>query len=596
MPDIIRLLPDHIANQIAAGEVIQRPASVVKELLENAIDAEATKVKVIIKDSGKSLIQVIDNGKGMTSTDARLSLERHATSKIEKAEDLFAIKTKGFRGEALASIASVAQLEMKTRQADDELGTRILVTASKIDIQEPVASLVGTDVAIKKLFFNIPARRKFLKSDVAEFRQILMEFNRIALAHPDIHLELHHNEKLIVQLPAEGHLKRIIGVLGKGLQDKLIKIEEDTEIVQVRGFIGTAESAKSQRGDQYLFINNRFFKSPYFNHAITSAYSNLIQDGKFPIYVMYLTVDPAQIDVNVHPTKQEIKFEDDRSIYNYLKVSVRHGLAKHHMIPIMDFEQPTPAFLRGSPNLSSAPGSSSSKGGYISPIDPVHRPIGWEAVFEGVKERSPNEQQPQMSSLMGGEMGMKEVPPSSKTFQGYIVRSTPEGLMLIDQRAAHIRVLYEDFLQRMSIDKAPSQGMLFPKTIELTATEASIMDAIIDDINNMGFDIAPFGQRTYVLHGVPAFHEMIEMHEGTIKNILHELGNETYSGTEIAEKLAEASARSAAISFDKKLSDVETKHLVEQLFACELPDRTPSGQLCYVILPREEIDKKFKKR
>ncbi|MCL4168500.1 UNVERIFIED_CONTAM: hypothetical protein GTU68_023896, partial [Idotea baltica] len=333
MPDIIRLLPDHIANQIAAGEVIQRPASVAKELLENAIDAGATKIKLIVKDAGKSLIQVIDNGKGMTSTDARLSLERHATSKIKSAEDLFAINTKGFRGEALASIASVAQLEMKTKQAKDELGTRLLITGSKIDVQEPVAALTGTDIAVKKLFFNIPARRKFLKSDNVEFRHIFSEFNNVALAHPEIQFELHHNDKLMLNLAAETDLKRVVGILGKGYKDKLILIEESTEIVDIRGYIGTAESAKKTRGDQFLFINGRYFKSHYFHHAIVGAYSNLIQEGKVPSYVLHLKVDPAQIDVNVHPTKQEIKFEDDRAIYNYIKVATRHGLARHHMIP-----------------------------------------------------------------------------------------------------------------------------------------------------------------------------------------------------------------------------------------------------------------------
>ncbi len=592
MPDIIRLLPDHIANQIAAGEVIQRPASVVKELLENALDAGASKIKVIIKDSGKSLIQVIDNGLGMTPTDARMSLERHATSKIEKAEDLFAIQTKGFRGEALASIASVAQVELKTRQEPDELGTRLLITASKVDVQEPVAAMVGTDIAVKKLFFNIPARRKFLKSDTAEFRNIFIEFNRIALAHPQIQFELHHNEKLILQLPFETDLKRVIGVLGKSYQDKLILIEEETEIVQIKGFVGTAESARSRRDDQFLFINDRFFKSAYFNHAIVSAYSNLIQDGKYPSYVMHLKVDPAHIDVNVHPTKQEVKFEDDRAIYNYLKVAVRHSLARHHMIPIMDFE-PTPAILRTDPLVQ----PTSSKGSFSPPIDPTHRPVGWESVFEGLEKKGQEtDQSGRTPTFSDDDMGISSVPASSRTFHGYIVRSTANGLMLIDQRAAHIRILYEDFLRRMNLEKPPTQGLIFPKTIELSPVEAPIMDAIIDDLNRLGFDIAPFGQQTYVLHGVPAFHQLIELNETTVRTILSELASETYSGTEIAEKLAESSARSSAISFDKNLSDEEIKHLVEQLFSCALPDRTPSGQMCYVILPREEIDKKFKKR
>ena len=592
MPDIIRLLPDHIANQIAAGEVIQRPASVVKELLENAIDAEASKIKIIIKESGKSLIQVIDDGVGMTSTDARLSMERHATSKIEKADDLFAITTKGFRGEALASIASVAHVELKTKHADEELGTRILIIGSKIEVQEPIAQLQGTDISVRKLFFNIPARRKFLKSDAAEFRHIFNEINRIALAHPQINLELHHNDKLVLKLPAETELKRILGVLGKSYQEKLIRIEEDTEIVKINGFVGTADAVKSRRDDQYLFINNRFFKSPYFNHAIVSAYSNLIQDGRYPTYVVHLEVDPARIDVNVHPTKQEIKFEDDRAIYNYLKVAVRHGLAKHHMIPIMDFE-PEPAILRRDNPGSGAHADQFSKS---SPIDASHRPQGWEAVFEGLERESVQRPVQTSGEQLPADFTQHEIPASSKTFHGYIVRSTANGLMLIDQRAAHIRILFEHFAQRMQMEQAPSQGLIFPKTLDLAPQHAAIMNAVIEDLNKMGFEIAPFGQDTFVLHGVPAFQNLVEINESAIPAILESLINETYNKDNLLEKVAEAAARNAAISFDRRLSDDEVSHLVEQLFSCDLPDRTPSGQLCYIILPKEEIDKKFKKR
>ncbi len=593
MPDIIRLLPDHIANQIAAGEVIQRPASVVKELLENAIDAGASKIKVIIKDAGKTLIQVIDNGKGMTPTDARMSLERHATSKIRKADDLFAIATKGFRGEALASIASVSQLELKTMQEGEELGSRLLVTGSKVDVQEPIPAQKGTDIAVKKLFFNIPARRKFLKSDTAEFRHILLEFNRLALAHSDVQCELYHNDKLIIKWPAETELKRVIGVLGKSYKDKLVRIEEETEIVSIHGFVGTAESAKVRRDDQFLFINGRFFKSPYFNHAITSAYSNLIQDGKHPGYVLFMQVDPTRIDVNVHPTKQEIKFEDDRAIYNYLKVAVRHAIARHHMIPLMDFE-PDPAIIRkgGMPSQSGADG-----GHDFSPITkPSRSHEGWENIFEGLDRRRGDMNQSGGQQAFDDGSSFTEVPASSKTFYGYIVRTTDTGLLLIDQRAAHIRILYEDFMQRMSMDKAPSQGLLFPKTFELPNTVSATMEACLPLIKTMGFDVAPFGQDTYVLHGVPAFHEMVDVDEGHLIDIIKDMAEEQQSELEMKEKLAFASAKQAAIAFDKRLSDIEISHLVEQLFACALPDRTPGGQLCYIILPREEIDKKFNKR
>lgn len=593
MTDIIRLLPDHIANQIAAGEVIQRPASVVKELLENALDAGADRIKVIIKDAGKSLIQVIDNGKGMTDTDARLSLERHATSKIQSAEDLFAIATKGFRGEALASIVSVSQVEMKTRQHEAELGSRLLIRASKVEVQEPVACMPGTDIAVRKLFFNIPARRKFLKSDAAEFRHIFTEFNRIALSNPSIHLELVHNDKLIVKRTTESMVERAVGVLGKSYKDKLIHIEEETEIVSFTGFVGTAESAKSRRDDQFLFINGRFFRSHYFNHAIASAYANLIQDGKHPSFVLFMDVDPARIDVNVHPTKQEIKFEDERVIYDYLKVAVRHALARHHMVPVMDFE-PEPAIVRRQPSPSFS-GEKSAGGGYQPPIKSGPQP-GWESIFEGLSRPSPAmPEAPVQQDWVDASQELSSVPPSSRTFHGYLVRSTSDGLMIIDQRAAHIRVLYEDFLQRSALEKSPTQGLMFPKTIELSPQQAATMTTAIDAFKQIGFDIAPFGQDTYVVHGLPVAGELVHINEESIGDILQSIADDTGGMEQLHEKLAAATARRTAITFDKKLSDAESKQLVEQLFACDLPDRTPFGKPCYIILPRTDIDKLFNK-
>lgn len=590
MPDIIRLLPDHIANQIAAGEVIQRPASVVKELLENAIDAGANKIKVIIKDAGKSLIQVIDNGSGMTSTDARLSLERHATSKISSAEDLFSIKTKGFRGEALASIASVAQMEMKTKKEEDELGTRLIVHASDVKVQEPDVCMQGTDVSVRKLFFNIPARRKFLKSDTAEFRHIFSEFNRVVLAHPSIQFELHHNDKLIQQLPSESLLKRVTAVLGKFSKDKLILVEEETEVVSFKGFIGTAESARSRRDDQYLFINNRFFKSPYFGHAIASAYGNMLLEGKYPVFVLFLEVDPAHIDVNVHPTKQEVKFEDERTIYNYLKTAVRHGLAKHHMIPVMDFE-PVPSIFRkqggqkGSSELY--PSFSGAPTGDSKPRE------GWESIFDGINQR----QNPPSSNKSEDELFPSNDMPvdtgSGTSFYGYLIRTVREGIMLIHQRSAHIRILYEEFLKRKSQTKSPTQGLIFPVTLELTHQEASVMEDAIPILNQFGFDIAPFGQTTYVLHGVPAFSDKVEITEETVRQILKELSNETYDKDQLIEKMAAIVAKSSAIRMDKVLSPTEATNIVERLFHCELPDRTPSGQWCYIVLSKQEIDNRF---
>ena len=588
MPDIIRLLPDHVANQIAAGEVIQRPASVVKELLENAVDAGATEITLILKDAGKTLIQVIDNGHGMSVTDARMSFERHATSKIRSSEDLFLIKTKGFRGEALASIASVAQVELKTKRSEEELGTTIQISGSKVVHQGPDAMTNGTDISVKKLFFNVPARRKFLKSDASEYRHALNEFHQVALSHVDISFSLYHNEKHVVNLAREGHKRRIIRILGKAYENKLIHFEEETEVVKMSGYVAAADVAKARRGDQFLFINSRFFKSPYFHHAINAAYTNLIKEGKHPSYVIYLEVDPARIDVNVHPTKQEIKFEDDRIIYNYIKVAVRQALAQHHMVPILNFD-PEPSILRSS-------GSSQDKGSWTPPAStPIDR-SGWEDVFRGLEQKKDNQSTPSSDTpeLFASTPEWTSFDPLAMT--GFIVRVTAQGVMIVDQTAAHTRVLYESYLKAMKQDTVVIQKLLFPETMDLSSIQYETFLHAQDELISMGFDIAIFGQRSIIVHGLPGYQELTIINGEMLVEILDEMSKETSKGDQVATHVARAIAERAAVHRSKKLSTAEADALIQALFETELPDRTPSGRSCYQVWTKEDISREFNKR
>ncbi|MEL6924279.1 MAG: DNA mismatch repair endonuclease MutL, partial [Bacteroidota bacterium] len=479
MADVIQLLPDAIANQIAAGEVIQRPASVVKELLENSVDAGATNIKLIVKDAGKGLIQIIDNGCGMSDTDARMCFERHATSKIKRAKDLFEIRTMGFRGEAMASIAAVAQVEMRTRRHNDDLGTRLVMEASEIKKQEPCQCSAGTSISVKNLFFNVPARRNFLKSNTVEMRHILDEFQRIAIAHPDLFFSLHHNNTEVFHLPKGNLRQRIVGVLGSKYNKKLVPVAEETDALKLSGFIGKPEFAKKTRGDQFFYVNDRFIKSGYLNHAVVSAFEDLLPKETYPLYVIFIEIDPARVDINVHPTKQEIKFDDERLVYNYLKVAVRHALGQYSITPTLDFEQEVslnPYLAPSRQNITpperrepreDTPQTITRSSDFSKVSNPSQRERNnldnWQKIYEGLDElglsandtpgETPDVEGPVTIESQWDSPG-SELDDSSKSFSkqskepyqihaSYIVSQIKSGFLLIDQQAAHERILYE---------------------------------------------------------------------------------------------------------------------------------------------------------
>lgn len=623
MADVIQLLPDAIANQIAAGEVIQRPASAVKELLENAIDSGSTSIKLIVKDAGKTLIQVIDNGCGMSETDARMAFERHATSKIRRAEDLFAVRTMGFRGEALASVAAVAQVELRTRKQTDELGTRILIESSEVKKQEACQCPPGTSVAIKNLFYNIPARRNFLKSNTVEMRHILDEFQRVALAHPDIFFSLHHNNSELFHLTPGNLRQRVIGVMGNHANKKLVPILEETDILKLYGFVGKPEYAKKTRGEQLFFVNQRFIKSGYLNHAVLGAYEDLLSQDAYPLYVIFIEIDPAHIDINVHPTKQEIKFEDERLVYNYLKVTVRHALGQHSITPMLDFDQdstfsslPIPPSSRQDAGSASSIGKRPANGvdtGIPKPSDlqksnlkhwedlykePNELPAGREDSLEG---KTPDEGPITIESSFSEGSTLDD---SRKTFSkqqkvpyqihaGYIVSHIKSGFVLIDQQAAHERILYERYLQILNEQTASSQKQLFPRTLELTPAEAAVLKEILPQINLLGFDIQEFGANTFVINGLPA--ELINKKDESkvIELLLEQFRQNLEFKLDIRENIARSMARSAATKRGQVLEISEMQALIDQLFACSFPFKSPAGRNCFITFDLEDLEKQF---
>ena len=609
MPDIIQLLPDNIANQIAAGEVIQRPASVVKELIENAIDAESTEIKLIIKGAGKTLIQVIDNGKGMSDTDARMSFERHATSKIKKAADLFSISTKGFRGEALASIAAIAHVELVTKTHDEEIGRKLQVSGSKVTKQEPCQAQSGTMFSVKNLFFNVPARRKFLKSDPVELKHIIEEFKRVALAHPSIFFSMYHNDQEVYHLPTSNYRQRIVAILGKHVNDKLVPIEEDTEIVKISGFVGKPEAAKKTKGDQFIFVNDRYIKSNYLNHAIRSAYEDLIVKEAYPLYVLFISVDPAKIDINVHPTKTEIKFEEERLIYNYIKVATKHALGHYNVSPTLDFGANTnfgnpidnsKSFgkinneynLKGDINYGT--GKSSFEKSNLK---------AWEQIYDGMQNQS--DEQPteeQQSFTIASKISTEDGQEISNIEEGkapyqihntYILSHIKSGFLLIDQQAAHERILYEQNLASLSSHQRLTQKELFPRTIELDNAKATIMQTILPKVNALGFEIEEFGNKTFLIHGIPA--GLAGSHDAT--SLMEKLIDQYVSNMElqlgIEENISRSLAVSAAIKRGKHMEVSEMKLLIDQLFACEVPYKSPTGRRCIVTMDLDTILKQF---
>ncbi len=618
MPDIIRLLPDSVANQIAAGEVVQRPASAIKELMENAIDAGADKIQLIIKDAGKALIQVIDNGCGMSATDARLSFERHATSKINKAEDLFAIRTMGFRGEAMASIAAIAQVELKTRKHEDELGNLICIEGSLVTDQQPCSAPAGTSVSVKNLFYNIPARRNFLKSNSVEMRHILDEFQRLALAHPEIYFTFHHDGQEVFHLPKTSLIQRIIHVLGNHYQERLVPLEEDTSIIQVKGFIGKPNFAKRTRGDQFFYVNNRFIKDGYLNHAVMTAYENLLPEDTFPLYVLFIEIDPSKIDINVHPTKTEIKYQDEKAIYAIIRSAVKRSLGKYNITPVLDFNQET-AFERmitkqetqdiRQPVIAFNPDFNpfvSSKNHDLK--FPFHRnehqavPSNWETLYEIAKEQPPSQSSFNIEEKRKVSLEDQQIESISERqvfqlHQRYLISQIKSGFMLIDQQAAHERVLYERFLAQLENHKGLSQQSLFPQTVTLNTTDYALVTELLPDFHALGFQIREFGKNTLVIEGVPADlteqNDLAAMLEQLIEGFKN---NHTILKLDKRDNLARTLAKNSALKAGVKLSIEEMNNLIDQLFACAMPNAAISGkQQVIVTISLVELTEKFLK-
>jgi DNA mismatch repair protein MutL len=626
--DRILLLPDNIANQIAAGEVIQRPASAVKELLENAVDAGATEIKLIVTDAGKALIQVIDNGGGMSETDARMCFERHATSKIETIEDLFHIKTMGFRGEALASIAAVAQVELKTKRADDETGTYIEIENSVVKKQEPIAAPTGTSIAMKNLFFNVPARRNFLKSNAAEMRHIVDEFIRVALAFPEIFFSLTANNQQLMHLDAGSTKQRILQVLGNNYNAKLVAVKEDTDYMNISGFVGKPETAKKTRGDQYFFVNSRFIKSAYLNHAVMSAYQEMIAKDSFPMYCLFIDLDPAVVDVNVHPTKQEIKFEDEKIIYAFVQAAVKHALAQFSISPTLDFS--LNADIQQLPSVqqpftkekeSSAASTSLFKGftqkhqaHFIEKNELKHWKDLYPSQESGVRSSEPrvrsqgNDQRSTINDQFSpGEKseGFKSLlaahdsrltsheTPLTQLHNQFIITPTPSGFILIDQQAAHERVIYERLMNASKDKPVTTQRSIFPVTIELTPTDAVLIDELKNELILLGFLIEPFGKNTFVIQGTPA-----DVPQGNEKQAIDSLLEQfKHFSSDIKfskrEKLIRSLAWQQSIKAGTSLTDKEMKGLVDDLFQCSTPNSTPGGNPTYLEFKKEQLEKMF---
>ena len=630
MPDIIRLLSDKIANQIAAGEVIQRPASAIKELLENAIDAGSTKIDVVIKDAGRTLIQVIDNGCGMTETDARLSFERHATSKIKSADDLFNIKTKGFRGEALASIAAIAQVELKTRNHDADLGTSIKIEGSKVVSQTHINCPVGSNFSIKNLYFNVPARRNFLKSNAIETKHIIDEIERVALPHPEVHFTFHHNGNEVFNLQAGNLRQRIIGVFGKKYNERVVPVEEKTTIVNVTGYVLKPEYCKRSRGEQFFFVNNRFIKNSYLHHAVTRAYNELLKKEQFPSYFLFLEVDPAKIDINIHPTKTEVKFEDEKHMYAIINSAVRNSLGKFNIAPSIDFNQenafnvppipkdkeilePTihvntnfnPFRTEQKPTGEGRSGGGSSSGNISRnyKIDISQSQI--EANLDLLSTSNWQEEQKQMSANFSGMDALernsqdeKQGYESSKTSQlhgKYILSQVSKSLLLIDQQRAHRQILFERFMVMMVEEKAWSQKILFPQAIEMDTSSYTVMLELLPEVKSLGFDIENMGKNVFSVTGLP-----IGVSEENVKGILEDFveqckNNSDDLKTNHKEAIAWNLAKSSGIKSGKKLTIEEMSTLIDELFACENHQYDYKGNKIVVRMDEDEIDEKFRK-
>ena len=619
MPDIIQLLPDSVANQIAAGEVVQRPASAVKELIENAIDAGADKIQLILRDAGKSLIQVIDNGCGMSLTDARMSFERHATSKIRKAEDLFAIRTMGFRGEAMASIAAIAQVELKTRRHEDELGTCILIEGSEVMSQQACSANTGTSISVRNLFYNTPARRNFLKSDPVEMRHIIDEFQRVVLANPGIFFTMHHNGQEVYHLPANSLKQRIVHLFGNSYNQRLVPVEEDTSIIKLHGYVGKPEFARKTRGEQFFFVNNRFIKDAYLNHAVLTAFEELLPDESYPLYVLFIDIDPSKIDINVHPTKTEIKYQDEKSIYAIIRSAVKRSLGKYNITPTLDFDQensighlitekpmeqivqPTISFNPDfNPFAKEVPkaerGTTYSRDTSEYQRTPI--PQNWDTLYEISKRESSVQQE------MHGEVTIpvqeQEVSKSSERqlFQihnRYILSQIKSGFMLINQQAAHERILYERFLHQLDNHSGTSQQSLFPQSVTLNSSDFELLKELLPDIRALGFDIREFGKNTVVVEGIPADLSNVAEH-ALLEHLLEGFKNNlAILKLDKRDNLARSLARNGAIKAGTRLSLEEMNLLIDQLFACQMPNIALNGKPVISTFTLNELAERFEK-
>ncbi|MDN5204084.1 DNA mismatch repair endonuclease MutL [Fulvivirgaceae bacterium BMA10] len=618
MSDIIQLLPDSIANQIAAGEVVQRPASAVKELLENSIDAGSTNIKLIVKEAGKSLIQVIDNGAGMSENDARMSFERHATSKLRKSEDLFSIRTMGFRGEALASIAAISQVELKTKQDEEELGTLLQIDGSELKKHEAVSCKTGTSICVKNLFYNVPARRNFLKSNPVELKHIIDEFVRIALANPDIHLSFMQNDLEVYNLPPGKLSHRIVNIFGKNYKEQLATCEENTSHINIRGYIGKPEFAKKTRGEQFFFANNRFIKSSYLNHAVLNAYEGLLPENHHPFYVLFIEIDPKHIDINVHPTKTEIKFEDERTMYAIIRSAVKQALGTHNITPTLDFEQDA--------NFQSITSSKLSYQNVISakrdyeqfkklPREKSNL-ANWEKLFDENKGWTSFESENQgeepskeitltfesaankISSSGSGTEKVSDFEEKSSITQihhRYIMTQVKSGIMLIDQEVAHERILFEKFSKALENKSGASQQYLFPQTLELSPADYALVMELKEEIQSLGFVFNEFGKSTIVINGGPADitgTSEKELFEGLIEQFKK---NKAELSLEVKENMARSIAKRSGIKAGQALTGGEMNALIDQLFACENPNYSPNGQLTFFILSLDKIANFFNK-
>ena len=626
MPDIIQLLPDSVANQIAAGEVIQRPASVVKELVENAIDAGATQIIINIKDAGRTLLQVSDNGCGMSETDARMAFERHVTSKIKSAGDLFSIRTMGFRGEAMASVAAIADVEIHTRQHEQEIGTALHITGSKFISQDAITCDAGTNILVKNLFFNVPARRRFLKANSTELKRIISEFQRVALAFPDIGFSLIHNQQPVYELQKDDNIrKRIMSVFGKSISNNLIPVDTETSLVRIKGFIGQPKHARRTYSEQFFFINQRYMRHPFFHRAIMQAYEKILPPDSIPSYFLYFEVDPQTIDINIHPTKTEIKFENESAIWQIIQASVRESLGKYNIVPSIDFDQ------AGNFDIPVAPRDASSVkpprievNPNYNPFEEEKRPTGagwlngpgqqnsdnWEKLYQDfnspdlpVKNKSSfgEDQETQLidsSEQRPLEFSQQQEAYSGKTFfqfkNKYIFTPVKSGLMVIDQRRAHERILFENFMAILNSNQFASQQQLFPQTFELEAADAELLNSVLDELKLLGFDIRKFGQNSFIINGTPAILDNSSPLD-IIESLLEDLKTTASDLQEKArEKLALSLARASAIPYGYLMKPEEINQLIDQLFACTTPNYSPTGKKVLTIMPIEQFEKLLK--